>query len=103
LLLGDITRLEEQSFELLTGVNSVTRENLVPVVTVLFDVSDFDKWKVNPATGVLLSDETSPESKKRLKSYKYERQKQADRYIQMFDVSDSSARINKNQKAQKVL
>lgn len=102
-MLGDITRLEEQNFEVLTGEKSVTRDNLVHVINVLFDVSDFDKWKVSPTTGLLLSDETSPESKKRLKSYKYERQKEADRYIKMFDVTNSNARINKNEKAQKVL
>ncbi len=104
-LINDGFLLEEKDFEALTKLQKLSRENLAQVISILFESSDFDTWRTNPNTWVLLSQEASDNEKsaKLLDGYKKEREKSGDRYIKMFDVTDSSARINKNEKAQKVL
>ena len=104
-LINDGALLENKDFIELTWLQELSRENLVQVITALFDTSDFDTWRTNPNTGELLSveSENNPESKKQLAGYKKEREKSGARYVKMFDVTNSKSKINKNEKAEKVL
>lgn len=104
-LINDGALLENKDFLELTWLQELSRDNLAQVITALFDTSDFDTWRTNPNTGELLSveSENNPESEKLLVGYKKEREKSGARYMKMFDVTSSKSKINKNEKAEKVL